>query len=161
MKKWLKFVIGIIGCIILLFMIDMGCIFTINRPLLAKKVGQVYYGLFYDTYNCLEYSVPQIKAKGTKFSCATSKSDNRKVKEIVDKTKMKPEFSCAMALEKFYADDKYTYYYSCIKGDYVVVKYENGDEETVENALKAGTIKISDLDKYHIDYLKYENNNLY
>lgn len=86
MKKWLKITLGVIGGIVLLFIIDLICIFTINRPLFAIKKDNVnvYKGIFYDTYNCLEFSVPQIKPKGTKFSCA--KVDINKNKESSFKT---------------------------------------------------------------------------
>lgn len=70
MKKWLKITLGVVGGIILLFAIDLICIFTINRPLLAVKKYNVYRGLLYDTYICSEYTVPQIKTKGAKFTCA-------------------------------------------------------------------------------------------
>lgn len=70
MKKWLKITLGVVGGIILLFAIDLICIFTINRPLLAVKKDNVYRGLLYDTYICSEYTVPQIKTKGAKFTCA-------------------------------------------------------------------------------------------
>ena len=63
---------------------------------------------------------------------------------------------CAEALEGFYEDENYQYYYSCIKGKYIVAKYENGYEEKVSDALKYGTITISDLDKYNIGYIKYD-----
>jgi len=36
------------------------------------------------------------------------------------------------------------------------VRYESGFEETISSALKNGTIDISYLDKYDIDYIKYE-----
>lgn len=36
----------------------------------------------------------------------------------------------------------------------MIVKYENGYEETISNALKNNTIKISDLDDYNISYIK-------
>lgn len=77
MKKWLKIILGVLGVIILLIGIDIVCIFIINKPLFAIKENSkdsanlVYRGLLYDTYNCHEYSVPQIKAKGSKFTCAT------------------------------------------------------------------------------------------
>ena len=76
MKKWIKTIIGIIGGVILLFIIDLLCIFVINRPLLAVKedngdsVNIVYRGLVYDVYNCHEYPMPQIKIKGNKFNCS-------------------------------------------------------------------------------------------
>lgn len=71
MKRWLKIILSVIGIIILTIIIDLICIFTINKPLFAikDKNGYVYRGLFYDTYNCIEYSVPQIKLKGLKLSC--------------------------------------------------------------------------------------------
>ena len=76
MNKYLKIIISIIVVVLLSVVIDFICIFTINRPLFAIKyivsdtTGNVYKGLFYDTYNCMEYSVPQVKFKGTKFNCA-------------------------------------------------------------------------------------------
>lgn len=76
MKKWLKILFSVIGIIILLIALDLIWIFNFNRPLFAIKennrdsYNSVYRGLLYDTYNCIEHSVPQIKIKGTKFNCA-------------------------------------------------------------------------------------------
>jgi len=76
MKKYVKFILGVVGGVILLLIIDFICIFTINKPLFAIKqdngdsVNIVYKGLLYDTYICHEYSVPQIKIKGAKYTCA-------------------------------------------------------------------------------------------
>ena len=76
MKKWFKIILGVIGGIVLLLGTDLLCIFTINRPLFAIKKGNesMYKGIFYDTYYCKELSMPQIKAKETKFSCAIKES---------------------------------------------------------------------------------------
>ncbi len=158
MKKWVKIVLGIIGVVILFLAVDLICIFTINRPLFAieKESGTAYKGLLYDTYNCQEYSTPQIKAKGTKFTCATGKKDLGKVIELVDKTQERDGFACAEALESFYEDDNYTYYWNCIKNKYMVVKYESGFEEPISEALKNKTITISDLDRYNISYYREE-----
>ena len=165
MKRIIKIFLIILGVIISGFILDLVCIFTLNRPIFAIKydnsdsVNIIYKGIFYDTYNCHEYSTPMIKMKGSKFNCAVSRVDIGKVVKIVDTTKNKLNFSCTEALERFYIDDKYEYYFNCMKGKYVIVKYENGFEESVSNALKYGTIKISDLDKYNIDYIKYEKQN--
>ena len=83
-------------------------------------------------------------------------SYNDEVKELVDKTKEIEDFACAEALEGFYADNEYTYYWSCMKNDYMVVKYNSGYEEIISVALKNGAIKISDLDRFNISYIKYE-----
>ncbi len=86
------------------------------------------------------------------YNCDNASS----VAEIVDKSIYIDDFTCAEVLEPFYSDELYQYSYPCIKSSYVVVKYKNGDEETVEEALKKGTITISDLDNYNIHYLKEE-----
>lgn len=161
MKKFIKIFLIIIGIIILSVIIDLICIFTINRPLFAIKddcdcLYSIYKGIFYDTYNCPEYSVPQIKTKGTKFSCANIRIDIGNVVEIVDTTKEIKDFACAEALEEFYSDNNYAYYWSCIKDKYMIVRYESGFEETISSALKNSTIVISDLDRYGIDYIKDE-----
>lgn len=162
MNKYFKIILWVIGVIILSIVIDLMCIFTINRPIFAIKKDNgdsdsiVYQGIFFDTYNCHEYSIPQIKKKKTKFSCAVSRIDIGKLTEIVDKTKNMKNFACAEMLEQFYEDNEYEYYYSCMKGKYIIAKYENGYEETVANSLKYGTITIKDLDRYNIDYIKYQ-----
>ena len=162
MKKFIKIFLIIISIIILSIIIDLVCIFTINRPIFAIKddcdcLYSVYRGLFYDTYNCPEYSMVQIKSKGTKFSCAINRMDIGNVVEISDTTKGIKNFVCAEALEEFYSDDNYAYYWNCIKNKYMIVRYERGFEETISNALKNGTITISDLDRYGIGYIKDDN----
>lgn len=85
MKKWMKITLVVIGGIILLFVIDVACIFTINKPLFAVKEDNVYRGLLYDTYICSEYSMPQIKQKYAKFTCATIEFDEISLKDVNDK----------------------------------------------------------------------------
>lgn len=157
MKKIFKILISFLVIIVLCLALDLIFIFTMNRPLFGIQVRQpyTYTGLFYNVYNCPEYPMAQIKSKNSKFSCAISRSDIGRVVDIVDETKNMKNFACAEALEGFYEDDNYQYFFSCIKGKYVVVKYESGFQETVENALKYGTITIDDLDNYSIDYIKY------
>ena len=161
MKKFIKIFLIIISIIILSIIIDLVCIFTINRPIFAIKddcdcLYSVYRGLFYDTYNCPEYSAVQIKAKGTKFSCTNVIVDIGNVVDIVDTTKDIKDFMCAEALEEFYSDDNYSYYWECIKDKYMIVRYESGFEENINSALKNGTIDIYDLDRYGISYIKYK-----
>lgn len=83
MSKYLKISLGVIGGIVLLFIIDLMCIFTINKPLLAIKedngdsINLIYRGILYDTYNCHEFSKPQIKVKGAKYTCAVLEFDKQ------------------------------------------------------------------------------------
>lgn len=85
-------------------------------------------------------------------------TSDMQVKKIVDKTKDIKDFTCAEALENFYTDSKYSYYFSCLKGEHVVVVYKDDYEEPVSIALKNGNITIKDLDKYKIKYTKQKNN---
>ena len=158
MKKVVKIIVLVLCIIVLCIIVDLAFIFTINRPLFAVPVRQpyTYTGIFYNTYNCPEYSMPQIKSKGVKFACGITRTEFSKVLEIVDTTKDIKNFTCAEALEGFYEDDKYNYFYSCMKSKYMIVRYESGYEETIEEALRDGSITINDLEEYDISYIKYE-----
>lgn len=150
MNKCLKIIFVIIGVIFVCFILDFICLFTMKRPLFAvKNSTSTYKGLFYDTYNCPEFSTPQIKLKGTKFTCNINKL---KIDKIIDYTLI--NVNCAEALESFYEDDDYVYYWECIKNRYMIVRYENGYQETIEDALKHKNITIKDLDNYNISYIK-------
>ena len=48
MNIYLKTLLIIISVIVLLFVIDLVCIFRFNRPIIAIKKDNVYYGIFYD-----------------------------------------------------------------------------------------------------------------
>lgn len=158
MNKIIKFLLIVICSFIIIIGFDLICIFTINRPILAiqARTPYTYTGLFYNTYNCPEYSMPQIKLKSTKFSCAVGSNNFGKVINIIDKTKNIDNFVCAEALEEFYQDDNYIYYWNCIKNNYIVVKYEDGSSELVSDALINGSITINELDNFNIKYIKYE-----
>ena len=69
MNKYLKIILIIISSIVLLVVVDLTCIFIINRPIIAIKKGNAYYGIFYDSYDCMEYPILQIKPKGTDYYC--------------------------------------------------------------------------------------------
>lgn len=153
MKK-IKIWIIVVIIILSMFALDIVCIYTLNRPLfVVQNDGKnVYRGLIYDTYNCAEYSSPQIKFKGTKFSCLDVEISNY---QIIDKTKETTNYLCAEALESFYKDKRYTYYWNCMKDKYVVVRYEDGTEEKVSDALVRNKITIDDLDRFNISYIRY------
>jgi len=154
MKKSIKILILIIISFILLIIIDLIAIFTINRPLFAIKKDNVYKGIIYDVYDCAEYAIPLIKNKDEKFSCINF--ELKTVKNIVDESKEIKNFTCAEVLEGFYQDEIYEYFFSCMKSEYIKVIYSDNSKESVKNALKNNRITITDLDKYNIDYYKYE-----
>lgn len=174
MKKWMKITLGVIGGIVLLLIIDLGCIFTINRPLFAikKDNGSVYKGILYDTYNCAEYSVPQIKAKGTKFICHNAPQKEQDSIEVYDKELVQclenelggylvseKDNLVEIPLSKIKKDDhdKVEYYKGVYASEhsnnmYVMVYLKNG---TYDSAV------MKDFDKYFYEkfsvYKKYES----
>lgn len=76
MKKSLKIILCVLGLVVFLTIIDLISIFSFSKPIFATKGENenFYKGVFYDVYNCPEFSVAQIKTKGTKFSCSVKES---------------------------------------------------------------------------------------
>ena len=58
------------------------------------------------------------------------------------------------ALERFYSDDKYDYYFPTIRNYVVIVYFKDGTEQTVKDALAEGKITITDLDRFNIRYYR-------
>lgn len=76
-------------------------------------------------------------------------------KLIADKTVIVNEsegFMTAAVITEFFRDDKYIYEFSSMIN--VVVYYPDGTKEDVTKALEKGKIKVSDLDKFGIKYIK-------
>lgn len=69
MKKSLKLILIILSIVLLIFILDIGSIVLMKKPIFAIYNDRVYYGLFYNTYNCFESSKMQIKLKWEKFNC--------------------------------------------------------------------------------------------
>lgn len=76
--------------------------------------------------------------------------------EIIDESENIKDFMCLQALEEFYDDGKYVYSFPCIKSSYIKVKYDDGKEKNIVDALKNRDVFIEDLDKYNIKYYKTE-----
>lgn len=73
------------------------------------------------------------------------------VVEIIDWTTIK-QATTASALEEFYSDGDNTYYFPSIKSEFIECKLSNGTTMMFTEALKAGKVSVSDLDKYGIQY---------
>ncbi len=76
-----------------------------------------------------------------------------KVEKIVDNTK-ELGLSTDQALEPFYETEEYVYSFPSIRSNYVIVKYSDGSETTLETALKNGYLTVLSLDVWDIDYIK-------
>ena len=80
--------------------------------------------------------------------------DLKEIESIVFDTKGRP---VAEALEAFYRDVNYVYYFPNIISQYVIVTYTDKTTENVKEALENLHIKISDLDRFGIKYEKWED----
>jgi len=60
------------------------------------------------------------------------------------------------ALEGFWKDEEYTYYFPSIKSHHIIVCYSDGTQEPVRDAMAAGRVTIADLDRFGIGYYKEE-----
>ena len=84
-----------------------------------------------------------------------SATKTKSIERIVDHS-VDDSVSYDNALELFYTDDKYNYYFSNIISQYIIVEFDDGTKNNVKDALTAGEITISDLDKFKIQYSKTE-----
>ena len=147
--------------------IDSARVRTGNEPKLTIKIINksenkvTYWGLGYKIirYPSKTPDEPYKNNQGVKFGSwfmtyKLPSNNNNEIKSITDKTKTMINFSCAEILSSFYEDEKYIYYFECMKNKYVIVKYTDNSEETVSEALKHNRIKISDLEKHNIKYIK-------
>lgn len=173
MKKKLVYILIVFGGIFLIFafythLIDSARVRNGVEPKFTIKLVNednnkiTYIGLGYKVVRYVSESIsePYENNRGVKYGSWFMNyklTDDYRILEIVDKTKDKKDFMCAEALEEFYRNDDYVYFYSCIKSSYVIVKFENGIEMTVKDALKNEYITIKDLDEYKIDYYKSAN----
>jgi len=69
---------------------------------------------------------------------------------IVDETEI-----CATALEKFYEDDIYEYYFSCIKSQSVFIKFNDGRRYNLKEALENNIVSMKELEKYFEENPKF------
>jgi len=156
MKKKFLIIIGVIVGIILLDTLQ-ALIFDNNPVIKIKEYyngGDLNYkskGIIVDTINCVNRKKDTV-IKGFSYSC----SYNGGTYKLKDKTKTKLNFVCAEALQSFYEDDNYIYYWECMKNSYMVVEYDDGFKETISDALKQKHIDIPMLDKFNISYIKEE-----
>ena len=154
----MKQVLTFIGLIIVIIILDTIIALNFDTSPLIKireyyNGGDLNYvdkGILVDTY-CGTNGIKDTTMKGFSYSLDYDTNIT-----IVDKSKDIKKFSADTALDPFYEDEKYIYSFPCIISDYIVVKYSDGTEETVKEALKNNRIEIGYLDKFDIHYIKQE-----
>ena len=151
MKRFIKRFLLVIGVIVAIILLDsiQALVFD-NNPIIGiqtrnmKKVG-----ILVDTHHCGNGKHDTV-IKGFSYSC--NYEGGKYI--LVDETQKIKNFTCAEALEGFYTDENYNYYWSCIKNKYMVVEYDDGSKELISEALKNKHIDIQVLDKFNISYIK-------
>lgn len=114
-------------------------------------------GMVMETYPLQINSVTYISLTDSTGKEISERTTEKTVVNIIDKT-VNSDLMTADALEGFYNDDMYNYYFSSIRGKYVIVEYSDGSTETVAYALAENRITIADLDAYGIGYYKEPRN---
>ena len=127
---------------------DSGIGYSHLEPIIGEHKVEKLYDIIVRIIN--EYKQGEIKMPSEPSEVS---EETKEVSEIIDRTVTEP-ISTDTALEKFYETYDSVYYYGSIKSEYVIVKYTDGTSETVKDALANGRIKIDDLDKFGIHYIK-------
>lgn len=117
----------------------------IRRYLLLQKNGEVFL-----TYG---YSDDTVHIRWIYKMKAAVNDGGREVLKITDRAE-KENISTDTALEKFWSDGVYDYFFGSIRNEYVIVEFSDGTKKTVKEAFDDGEISISDLDKFKIGYIK-------
>lgn len=161
-SKHTRYVLLVILTLFFLIVIDSSQALIFQKsPVLKIREhfdgGTLYYkdkGLITYTYNCIGEKTKTL-LKWEKYSCPSKESTF----EIIDESKEIKNFVCSEVIEEIYRDDKYIYFLTCMKSEYIKVKYSpNHFSENIKTALREGRVKISDLDIFKIEYIKKEIN---
>ena len=130
---------------------DSGIGYSHLEPVIGEYKVEKLYDIIIRTIN--EYKQGEIKTPSEPSEVSEISEEVKEVSEIIDRT-VTEQITTDTALEEFYETHNDTYCFGSIKSEYVIVKYTDGTSETVKEALKNGRIKIDDLDKFGISYIK-------
>lgn len=147
MNKKILSIFLVIAIIILPFILDYLIVTNFKKtPILSLRrkdnLNYVYITPFYRVWKCWDNT---IHIDDSNFSCPGPIHNFT----IVDETDI-----CAQALELFYNDDKYDYYFTCIKSSTTFVKFDNGQKITVVDALNKGLVSIEELTEAGLNYYR-------
>ena len=120
-------------------------------PLLAVPINgepEQLRGVYIDGFMYLfgenDFQVVNVKTGQTNKSTQT-------IEKIYDVAEQ-DNIPCDTGMEEFWKDGENTYYFSCIKSQYIKVVYWDGTSEDIVTALSNGHATIADLDRFQIEY---------
>lgn len=94
------------------------------------------------------------KVEDAKNKMEASKGEKGEKNVVKIENTATPDMSFATALEVFYVDENYEYYFNYIISQCIIVTYSDGTTENIRVALESGNITIADLDAHNIGYMK-------
>lgn len=100
---------------------------------------------------------PSKKDPINKYPNSSTSSNQSKKITIIDKSD--PNTSCASAIEYYYEDNEYKYYFTCIKSPNIYIKIDN-EEYNIKYALNNHIVTIEELESSGFKPLKESKNSV-
>lgn len=102
-------------------------------------------------------STPNSQLKEPSISSSSRNNNSNQTKKITIIDKSDPDASCASAIEYYYEDNEYKYYFTCIKSPSIYVKI-NDKEYNIKYALNNHIVTIKELESSGFKPLKESKN---
>lgn len=102
-------------------------------------------------------STPNSQPKEPSISSPSRNNNSNQTKKITIIDKSDPDASCASAIEYYYEDNEYKYYFTCIKSPSIYVKI-NDKEYNIKYALNNHIVTIKELESSGFKLLKESKN---
>lgn len=102
-------------------------------------------------------STPNSQPKEPSISSPSRNNNSNQTKKITIIDKSDPNASCASAIEYYYEDNEYKYYFTCIKSPSIYVKI-NDKEYNIKYALNNHIVTIKELESSGFKPLKESKN---
>lgn len=102
-------------------------------------------------------STPNSQSKEPSISSSSRNNNSNQTKKITIIDKSDPNASCASAIEYYYEDNEYKYYFTCIKSPSIYVKI-NDKEYNIKYALNNHIVTIKELESSGFKPLKESKN---
>lgn len=102
-------------------------------------------------------STPNSQSKEPSISSSSRNNNSNQTKKITIIDKSNPDASCASAIEYYYEDNEYKYYFTCIKSPSIYVKI-NDKEYNIKYALNNHIVTIKELESSGFKPLKESKN---
>lgn len=116
-----------------------------------KKYVCLLLAAFLILTGCVPPAEPAADPAASETPLSVPDPDVVTVVDIIDRAK-EENIPTDSALELFWSEEEYEYFFPSIRSEYVVVLYTDGTRQTVTEALEEGRITIADLDTFGIDY---------